>query len=368
MSGIATSAAIEFGMQFFPDVTPAQKSGAQYFDEALRLVEWCDVYGFGHVRIVEHYFHYWGGYSPNPIVFLTAASQRTRRARLVTGAVLPSFNHPLKLAGEIGMLDAISGGRLDVGFARAFLPYEFRHFAVEMDSSVARFEEGIEQVRLLLEQENVSSNGRFHSFSGVTSLPRPTQQPRPNFYIAAVGTPESFARAGRLGYGLMAIPGVGSTPSELSQIYREAWRAAGHPGKPKVMMATFMYCHEDRAEAIRIAKPRIERHFASIADAMTEHAAGPLSKDYKNYDKMVDKIRAETFETQLAHHAAFVGTPRDIIEQINEFDRVMGGVDSASLQVNFNDMAFHDAERSVRLFGEKVMPHFAAARARAAAD
>jgi alkanesulfonate monooxygenase SsuD/methylene tetrahydromethanopterin reductase-like flavin-dependent oxidoreductase (luciferase family) len=60
-------------------------------------------------------------------------------ARLVTGAVLPIFNHPLKLAGEIGMLDAISGGRLDVGFARAFLPHEFRRFGRSPDESVARY-------------------------------------------------------------------------------------------------------------------------------------------------------------------------------------------------------------------------------------
>ena len=141
---------MEFGMQFFPDVKTEQTSAARYFDEALQLIEWCDVYGYSHVRTVEHYFHGWGGYCPNPIVFLTAASQRTKRARLVTGAVLPVFNHPLKLAGEIAMLDGISGGRLDVGFARAFLPYEFRHFGVSMDESVARFKEGIEHVGRLL--------------------------------------------------------------------------------------------------------------------------------------------------------------------------------------------------------------------------
>jgi alkanesulfonate monooxygenase SsuD/methylene tetrahydromethanopterin reductase-like flavin-dependent oxidoreductase (luciferase family) len=349
---------MQFGMQFFPDVKPAQKSAAQYFDEALRLVEFCDVYGYTHVRIVEHYFHHWGGYSPNPVVFLTAASQRTRRARLVTGAVLPVFNHPLKLAGELAMLDAISHGRLEIGFARAFLPYEFRNFGVSMDESVARFEEGLEQVRELLERESVTSNGRFHRYENVTSLPRPTQRPRPPFWIAAVGTPQSFERAGKLGYNLMAIPGVGSSPSQLVQIYREAWRSAGHAGTPKIMLACFMYCHEDREEAIRIAKPRIERHFGSIADAMSEHAGRQLSADYKNYDKMIEKVRAETFETQLHHHAAFVGTPKDVIEQLHEFERVMGGVDHASLQVNFNDMAYADAERSVKLFGEKVIPHF----------
>ena len=353
---------MEFGMSFFPDVKPAEKSARQYFDESLRLVDWCDVYGYSHVRIVEHYFHPWGGYSPNPIIFLTAASQRTKRARLVTDAVLPAFNHPLKLAGELAMLDAISDGRLDIGFARAFLPYEFRHFGVSMDESVARFEEGIEQVRALLEGEHVSSNGQFHQYENVTSLARPTQRPRPPFYIAAVGTPASFARAGRLGYHLTAIPGVGSSPAELVQTYREAWRSAGHPGQGTILLAVFMYCHVDREEAIRIAKPRIERHFQSVVDAASEHAGRQLSADYKNYDKMVEKVRAETFESQLHHHAAFVGTPTDIIELLHEFDRVMGGVDHASLQVNFNDMSYADAEQSVRLFGEKVIPHFAAER------
>src|ERR1700739_1505473 len=96
------------------------------------------------------------------MLFLAAAAQRTRRSRLVTGAVLPVFNHPLKLAGEIGMLDAISDGRLDAGFARAFLPHEFRRFGISPDESVARFREGIEQIELLLTRENVTHGGRFH--------------------------------------------------------------------------------------------------------------------------------------------------------------------------------------------------------------
>lgn len=219
-------------MQFFPDVKPEEKSAAQYYDESMRLIELCDVYGYTHIRTVEHYFHHWGGYSPSPIVFLTAASQRSKKARLVTGALLPAFNSPLKLAAEIAMLDGLSEGRLDVGFARAFIPHEFRQFGIDMDESVARLEEGVEQVRLLLEQENVTSHGKFHRFENVTSWPRPTQQPRPKFYIAVVGTPASFERAGRLGYGIMAIPGVGSDPMELMGFYRDAWKSAGHPGKP----------------------------------------------------------------------------------------------------------------------------------------
>src|SRR4051812_477984 len=73
------------GLQFFPDVAPRQKSAAQYFDECLRLVDLADDYGYSHIRIVEHYFDAYGGYSPNPMIFLAAAAQRTRKARLVTG-------------------------------------------------------------------------------------------------------------------------------------------------------------------------------------------------------------------------------------------------------------------------------------------
>ncbi len=112
---------MQVGIQFFPDIGPAQKSARDYWQEALQLVALCDRYGYSHVRTVEHYFHPYGGYSPNPVVFLAAAAQVTKQARLVTGAVLPAFNHPLKLAGELAMLDALCDGRLDIGFARAFL-------------------------------------------------------------------------------------------------------------------------------------------------------------------------------------------------------------------------------------------------------
>lgn len=349
---------MQFGMQFFPDVFERDKSPAQYYQEAMRLIAHCDTYGYSHVRTVEHYFHHWGGMSPNPIIFLTAAAQHTKTARLVTGAVLPAFNHPLKLASDLAMLDGISGGRLDIGFARAFLPQEFRHFGVDIDESVERFEEGIGQVQKLLEEENVTSDGQFHRFSGVTTYPRPTQRPRPKFYVAAVGTPASFVRAGKLGHWIMAIPGVGSDPIALMESYREAWREAGHAGDPKIMMAVFLMCHEDRDEAMRIAKPRVEGHFAAIVDAMAEYKDGSPSDAYKNYDKMRDKIASQTLESQLESHAAFVGTPADVIEQLEAFDAAVGGCDEVSMQVNYDNMNIDVAEASVKLFGEKVIPHF----------
>ena len=255
---------MEFGLQFFPDVSPAQKSGQQYWNECLSLVDLCDELGYTQVRTVEHYFEPYGGYSPAPHVFLTAASQRTRKARLLTGAVLPVFNHPLKVAGEIGMLDAISGGRLDCGFGRAFLPHEFQRFERSMDESRARFEEGMEAVRLLLEQENVTFEGQFYRFRNVTSLPRPTQRPRPPFWTAALGTPESLRRAGERGFNLMLVPFAGPQMREAISVYREAWREAGPSGQGRIALGFHMFCHEDREEARRIAQPNIDAYFESL--------------------------------------------------------------------------------------------------------
>jgi natural product biosynthesis luciferase-like monooxygenase protein len=358
---------MEFGIQFFPDVGPSEKSGAAYWQEALALVGLCDELGFSHVRTVEHYFHPYGGYSPNPLVFLSAAAMRTRRARLITGAVLPVFNNPLKLAGEIGMLDAISGGRLEVGFARAFLPHEFARFGVSVNESRARFEEGMEQVRRLLEEEAVSLEGRFHSFRNVTSLPRPTQRPRPPFWVAALSTPESFVNAGAAGHSVMAIPMAGGRMKELIGLYREAWRRAGHPGQGRVMLAFHMFCAESAEEAVRIARGPLERYLKTLVAAAAEWTEGLDSADYPNYDKIIAGLARETFESQVEKGAAWIGTPDAITAQIRAYQALVGGFEIASMQVNFNTIPHEDAARSMRLFAREVMPRLAAAPAAAIA-
>ncbi len=349
---------MQFGVQFFPDVKPEQKSGAEYFREALALAQEADNLGFTHIRIVEHYFHYYGGYSPNPLLFLAAAAQRTRRARLVTGAVLPAFNHPLKLAGEIGMLDAISGGRLDVGFARAFLPHEFRRFGRSPDELVARFREGIEQVELLLTRENVTHRGSFHTIENTTSLPRPTQKPRPKFYVAALNTSESFAFAGRMGYSVMAIPLGGAVMRPLLAAYRDAWKTAGHPGEGEVMLAFHMFCDADGDRARAFASPFIDEYLSSLVEAASDWLDGRTSQDYPGYDKVIAKLRQSRAADQIDSGAAWIGSPEEIIDQIRRTQDAFGSYEHASLQVNFNMVPLDDALDSMRHFAEQVMPRF----------
>ena len=347
---------MQVGIQFFPDIGPETQSGRDYWQNALKLVGLVDRYGYAHVRTVEHYFLPYGGYSPNPIVFLAAAAQITRSARLVTGAVLPAFNNPLKIAGELAMLDALCDGRLDAGFARAFLPHEFERFGVKLDESRARFDEGVEQVRRLLEEENVTCEGRFHSFRNVTSLPRPTQSPRPPFFVAALATAESFVRAGEAGYGIMAIPMAGGAMRELLGLYRDAWKRAGHPGSGTVMLAFHMLCHADQQRAEAIARGPIDRYLRSLVAAASEWTTGASSADYPGYDKVIEGLSRENFDTQVAKCAAWVGTPERILDTIASYRRQVGDFEIASLQVNFNDVPLDAAMDSMRLFGERVLP------------
>ena len=349
---------MEFGVQFFPAVGPDQKGADHYWREALELTQLAEHLGFTNVRTVEHYFLSYGGYSPDPLIFLSAAAALTRSMRLITGAVLPVFNNPLKLAGQIGMVDAISAGRLEVGFARAFLPHEFARFGVSMDESRARFEEGLEQVRRLLEEENVTAQGRFHSFENATSLPRPTQKPRPPFWIAALTTRETFETAGALGHYLMGIPLGGAHMAGLLKSYRDAWTAAGHPGRGKVMLAFHMYCAETTAQAAAVARAPLNQYLKSIVDAASGFLSGVSSRDYPNYQKTIEGLARETFESQVEKGLAWIGTPEEIRAAIDAYHRDIGGFECASLQVNFGMIGRAEAETSIRLFAREVMPYF----------
>ena len=156
----------------------------------------------------------------------------------------------------------------------------------------------------------------------------------------------------------MAIPIGSSEMAELIGIYREAWQSAGHAGKGRVMLAFHMYCHEDTDEAVRIAQGPLTRYLKSLVDSARDWVDGAVSDNYKGYGKMIEALDCETFETQVEKGSAWVGTPEELNEQIRSYDAAIGGFDDASLQVNFNDMSFDDAERSLKLFGEKVIPAF----------
>jgi len=352
---------MKFGINFFPSFTTSDYSTADYFAQCLRLAERADRLGFNSIKTVEHYFYDYGGRSPNPVVFLAAVAARTQRIRLITGAVIPAFNNPVKLAAELAVLDNLSNGRLDVGFGRAFIPKEFEVFGVSMDDSRARFEEGIDIVRRLWTEDRVSYDGKFHRFRDVHLEPRPVQTPHPPIWTAAIQSIDSFIWAGRHGYNVMIVPYVGGIEKVRGMVraYRQAWRDAGHPpGQEQIQTSLHCYIAETRAKALEGVRPRVARYI-DVFKAAVDSWAGHQAAQYAGYAKMVESITQTTLESMLAGHQALIGTPDEVIEQIAYQVDAFGEIEP-SMQINFGGIGEDEAARTLELFAKHVMPRFSA--------
>ncbi|MEO7403934.1 MAG: LLM class flavin-dependent oxidoreductase [Burkholderiales bacterium] len=351
---------MKFGINFFPSFRPSDSTTATYYDQCIRIAERADELGFNTVKTVEHSFYDYGGHSPNPIVFLSAIAARTKRIRLITGAVIPAFHHPAHLGGELAMLDNMSNGRLDAGFGRAFLPKEFEVYGVSMEESRPRFEESIGMIRRLWTEDTVTQKGKFWNLDDVHLMPRVVQKPHPPVWVAAISSEESFTFAAKHGFNVMIVPYAGK-PGQLQEflkLYRRLWVEHGHkPGAEQVQVSQFCYVSEDRAEA-RAGFERIcKRYLETFADAVVSWK-GKSSDQYPGYDKMVQGILDTTPDKIIASNSAFVGTPDDVIKQVQQCIDAFGVIEP-SMQINFGGSPDAECFRTLNLLGTKVLPHFA---------
>ena len=101
------------------------------------------------------------------------------------------------------------------------------------------------------------------------------------------------------------------------------------------MLAFHMYCAETAAQAAAVARAPLNQYLKSIVDAASGFLTGVSSRDYPNYQKMIEGLARETFESQLEKGLAWIGTPEEIRGAIDAYHRGIGGFESASLQVNF---------------------------------
>lgn len=348
---------MEFGIDIFPDAWPDRVSGQEFFNGVLDLVEEGERLGYTGVKIVEHYLHPYGGYCPSPIVFLAAAAQRTKTMRLITGAVLPAFSHPLKLASELALLDCLSNGRLDVGVARAFLPYEYDAFGVSMDESRGRFDEGIRAMLELWNAPRKTFEGPFHKIPGAYALPHTVQKPHPPIWVAAIMTPESFINAGKNGFNLMIVPYLGEFEHvrECLQLYYDAWKTAGHPGKGgKVMLVMHLYVAPTLEQARSEARGYIEQYVATFHDAANAWNKR-ASAQYKGYEALQERLEEITFDRVIQDTRAIIGDPAAAVEQTRFLAEQFGDV-NFSFQMTFGMMPMERSFRTMRLFAEHCMP------------
>jgi alkanesulfonate monooxygenase SsuD/methylene tetrahydromethanopterin reductase-like flavin-dependent oxidoreductase (luciferase family) len=349
---------VRFGLSFLPDASPRTKSPAAYFTDALSLVRLADASGFHSVKMTEHYLHPYGGYCPNPLAFLAAVAAQTKRVRLMTGCILPAFHHPIQIAADAAMVDAISDGRVELGFARAYLPYEFEAFGVPLDESRARYVATIETVVRLWTEQNVTVETPFFSFQNATSLPRPTQRPHPPVWVAAVMSPESFTWIGEKGFFLLVTPpvsGLASLPDLIAR-YRSAFLAAhGESGRqPQVAISLPLYVAETDQQAFTEGDQFLRRYFEVWGDAARawDRTESPA---YRGYTGMSYAILTKDPEAMRADGSAVMGSPARVAEQTHWLWEHLQ-VDQILWQVDYGAMPGELAHRSLRLFIEETLP------------
>lgn len=146
------------------------------------------------------------------IVSLAYLAGQTSRIRLgLAVANLPFFS-PVLLAKQLATLDAVSGGRLDVGLGLGWMREEFEAVGVPMEQRGARAEEFVAALRALWTEEVVEFRGRFYEIPPARFDPKPVQRPHPPLLLGGnvVG---AWRRAGRLADGW-----VGGSMADLTRL------------------------------------------------------------------------------------------------------------------------------------------------------
>ena len=144
-----------------------------------------DGLGLDLVWFTEHHFLD-DGYLPSWVPMAGAIAARTKRVRMSSDVCLLPFNHPVRLAEDLAVLDNISNGRIEIGVGMGYAPHEFRGFGLPVSRRVSLTDEGIEVLRHCFTGEKFSFHGKRYDFDDVVIRPRYVQPGGPPLWIAAM--------------------------------------------------------------------------------------------------------------------------------------------------------------------------------------
>ena len=224
-----------------------------------------DRFGWDAFWTVEHHFLEEYSHCSNPEVLYGAIASRTERIRLGYGVrLMPKpYNHPVRTAESVAVLDLLSGGRVDMGAGRSATRAELEGFGIDPAESRAMWQEAIGHVVGCWTNEYYEFSGKHWQMPRRRVQPKPLQKPHPPLW-GATTSDEGHAQIGALGLGLCSFA-VGLPPSEVKRkidIYREAVDGCDTPIGAFVnnQAATFTMaiCAPDRDEAMANARESFE--------------------------------------------------------------------------------------------------------------
>ena len=280
---------------------------------------------------------------PDPLMTLAALAGVTERIGLGTNMLLLPLHHPVRVAQEAAMVDVLSRGRLRLGVAKGYSPTDLRTFGVSPSQRARHLSEGIELIRALWQGGEVTRTGEAFDLKRFRLFPLPIQKPGPPVYVGGTAA-EAIRRAARLGDGyLISTTEPIDRVAERVATYRTALDDIGKPWRAPLLNRLVCTVRNRREKA----------------DAERQYAGALLALyDAWGHDNVTGLSAEERTPERIGRTHLIVGEPSECIERIHEYVQI--GIGHIACLMNFGNPDLDLVDRSMRLFGERVIPHFAA--------
>ena len=343
---------MRFGTFVF-SISGERDADQQVIQQTLREVELAEEIGMDAVWLTEHHFDGAVAYA-DPVVFGAAVAMRTHRVQIGFAVVELALHHPVRLAVQTALLDNLSNGRLIVGTGRgsAYNEYEYIGFGSTLEQGFEMVDEAEELLIKAWTEDDVEHHGRFWDVSFPTLRPRPVQKPHPPIIRACI-TEDSLVEQAKLGRpALVGIQPLATLRHRLGR-YRSTMLESGfsEPHTEAALDKTWcqralLVCDSDE-QAAEIGQQALQRYRKHLDDARRDFNPGGLPPRDPNTPPP---------PADLVEHAYLAGTPETVAGGIEELRDA--GVRNLLLNVNVGQIPEAQVERSMRLFGEKVLPRF----------
>lgn len=285
---------------FFSDANQAQGNKYQL---VLDLADFADANGFAAVWMPERHFHPFGGIYANPAVLAAALAVRTSRIRLRSGSVVLPLHHPAEVVETWAMVDNLSNGRVDLGFASGWNPNDFILSPGTYANLREVWHERVPLVQALWRGAALSfPNGKGED-AEIRVYPRPVQDEL-SVWLAATKRDETFQYAGAQGYNVLTML-QGIDLDELGRkigLYKAARKESGldpEGGQVTLMLHTLVLDSVQRVEeAVR------EPFFRYIKSALTGHLQA-MDPSKRPSAQEIDKIVEYSYERYFRTGALF---------------------------------------------------------------
>ena len=191
----------------------------ELYDNAIEQVKAAEANGFEIAWFAEHHFSNYC-VCPSPLMMLARLAGETERIKLGSAVVVTPLYQPVRLISEIGMVDALTRGRLVLGVGSGYQPYEFERFGQALEQSVPKLFEFMDMLELAFSRDTFSYQGKYFTLPETHIAARPFAR-LPEIWVAGDNA-QLHQMAARKGWTVMLTPRHASIPQLLDMRRRLA--------------------------------------------------------------------------------------------------------------------------------------------------